>query len=177
MRHIAVLLGVLVLVVAGCGGGDDAPAEPAVTTTQAPATTQPAEESTISLLTVEETVDATVVYEPGNCTYLGPVVIPRGTKLAFKFDDGGHAVFFVVDRVIDGTTREEIIEYFETWGGPNARPLGQPYYSAETPKFHKGAGWMVVEFRDDGDWIVECRTLPDLTNRAYLAGMIEVIEG
>lgn len=180
MRHLAVPIGVLLLVVAGCGGGgggDDAPAEPAATTTQVPATTQPAAESTTSLSSAEEAVDATVVYEPGNCTYLGPAVIPRGTKATFEFDDGGHAVDFIVDGVIDGVTREEIIEYFETWGGPNAGPLGQPYYSAETPKFHKGAGWMVVEFREDGDWIVECRTSPELTNRAYLAGMIEVIEG
>ena len=176
MRHIAVLLAVLVLVVAGCGG-DDAPAEPAATTTQVPATTQPAAESTTSFLSVDEAVDATVVYEPGNCTYLGPVVVPRGTKLAFKFDDGGHAVLFVVGGVIDGTTREEIIEYFETWGGPNAGPLGAPYYSAGNPQFQRGAGWMVVEFRDDGDWTVECLTPSDLPNTRYLGGMIKVIEG
>ena len=105
------------------------------------------------------------------------MVIPLGTKVAFEFDEGGQAVYFIVDRVIDGTTREEIVEYFETWGGTNSGALGQPYYSAETPKFQRGAGWMVVEFRDDGDWVVECRTPPHLTNRAYLAGMIGVIEG
>ena len=177
MRPIAVLLGVLLLVVVGCSGGDDAPTEPAAVTTWVPAVTQPAAESTTSLSSAEEVVDATVVYEPGNCTYLGPVVIPLGTKVAFEFDDGGQAVYFIVDRVIDGTTREEIVEYFETWGGPNALPLGEPYYSAGHPHFQSGAGSMVVEFRDDGDWVVECRTRPHLTNRAYLAGMIRVIEG
>ena len=90
MRHIAVLLGVVLLVVAGCGGGEDTPA---ATTTQAPATNQPAAESTASLSSAEAAVDALVVYEPGNCTYLGPAVIPRGTKATFEFDDGGHDGF------------------------------------------------------------------------------------
>ena len=175
MRPIAVLLGVL-LVVAGCGG-DDAPAEPAAPTTQAAATTQSAAESTTSLLSDEEAVDATVVYEPGNCTYLGPAVVPRGTKATIEFDDGGHDIDFVVARVIDGVTREEIIDYFETWGGPNAGPLSSPYFGVGHPHFQDGAGLTVVEFRDVGDWAVECRTPPHLTNRAYLAGMIKVIEG
>ena len=177
MRPIAVLLGVLLLVVAGCSGGDDAPAEPAAATTQVPATTQPAAESTTSLSSAEAAVDATVVYEPGNCTYLGPAVIPRGTKATFEFDDGGHAVDFIVGLVIDGTTREEIIEYSETRGGSNAGPLGVPYYSAGPFYSQGGAGFMVVEFRDDGDWTVECLTPPDLTNRIYLGGMIKVIDG
>ena len=179
MRPIAVLLGVVLLVVAGCRGGDDAPAELAATATQAPATTQPAAESTnpLSSSSAEEAVDAAVVYEPGNCTYLGPVVIPRGTKATFEFDDGGHDIYFVVGLVIDGTTREEIIEYSETRGGPNAGPLDEPYYSAGSFYPQEGAGLMVVEFRYDGDWTVECLTPPDLTNRRYLGGMIRVIEG
>jgi hypothetical protein len=142
-----------------------------------PATTQPAAESTTSLSSAEEAVDATVVYEPGNCTYFGPAVIPRGTKATFEFDDGGHAVLLIVEPVIDGTTREEIIEYFETHGGPNTGPLGEPSFAVGHPNFQRGAGLMVVEFRDDGDWTVECRTPPHLTNRAYLGGMIKVIEG
>jgi hypothetical protein len=177
MRPIAVLLGVLLLVVAGCSGGDDAPAEEAATTTHAPATTKPAAESTTSLSSAEEAVDATVVYEPANCTYLGPAVIPSGTKATFEFDDGGHAVFFVVGLVIDGTTREEIIEYSETHGGPNADPLEEPYYAAGPVYYQEGAGLLVVEFRDDGDWTVECLTPPHFTNKMYLGGMIQVIEG
>ena len=172
MRHIAVLLGVVLLVVVGCSG-DDAPS---ATTTQAPATTQPAAESTTSLLSGEEAVDVTVVFEPGNCTYLGPVVIPRGSKVTFEFDDGGHAVDFIVGLVIDGVTREEIIEYNETRGGPNAE-IVTPYFSAGLGYFQWGAGLQVVEFRDDGVWSVECITSPDSTNRAYLGGMIKVIEG
>jgi uncharacterized protein YdeI (BOF family) len=174
MRPIAVLLGVLLLVVAGCSGGDDAPA---ATTTHAAATTQPAAESTTSLSSAEEAVDATVVYEPRNCTYLGPAVIPRGTKATFEFDDGGHAVDFVVALTIDGTTREEIIEHSETHGGPNAPPLGPPYYGADPFYYQESAGLMVVDFREDGDWSVECLTPPDLTNKRYLGGMIRVIEG
>ena len=173
MRPIAVLLGVVLLVVAGCSG-DDAPA---ATTTTAPATTQPAAESTTPFSSAEE-VDATVVYQPGSCTYLGPAVIPRGTRATFEFDDGGHAVrLFVVGRVVDGTTREEIIEYSETYGGPNAGLLGTPYYGLGDAYYQRGAGLMVVEFRDDGDWTVECLTPPDLTNRRYLCGMIKVIDG
>ena len=176
MRHLAVLVCVVLLMVAGCSG-DDAPAEPAATTTQAPAATQPAAESTTSSSSGEEAVDATVVYEPGNCTYLGPAVIPRGTKVAFEFDDGGHAVSLIVDGVIDGITREEIIEYFETHGGPNAGALGAPYFAGGQFLFRGGAGLLVVDFRDDGDWTVECRTPADSTNRSYLGGMIKVIEG
>ena len=188
MRPIAVLLGVLLLVVAGCSG-DDAPAEPAATTTQVSAITQPAVDPTISPLSAEEAVDATVVFEPGSCTYLGPVVIPYGTKVAFEFDDGGHAVDFVVGLVIDGTTREEIIEYNETRGGPNTAWVSTPYFSAGPAYRQRNEGFleegstgsgehvMVVEFRDDGDWAVECITSPYLTNRAYLGGMIKVIEG
>jgi len=176
VRPIAVLLGVLLLVVAGCSC-DDAPAEEAATTTQVPATTQPAAESTTSLSSAEAAVDVKVVYEPGNCTYLGPVVIPRGTKATFEFDDGGHAVNFVVGMVIDGTTREEIIEYSETRGGPNAGPLGEPYYSAGPFYYQPGAALLVVGFPDAGDWAVECLTPPDLTNKRYLGGMIKVIDG
>lgn len=172
MRPLAVLLGVLLLVVAGCGG-DDAPA---ATTTQAAATTQPAAESTTSLSSAEAAVDATVVYEPGNCTYLGPAVIPRGTRVTFEFDDGGHAVLFVVGLAIDGTTREEIIEYSKTRGGPDADLLGVPYYSAGPVEYQHGSGSMVAEFRDDGDWSVECLTRDD-TNKRYLGGMIQVIDG
>ncbi len=178
MRPIASMLGVVLLVVAGCSGGDDAPAEPAATTTQALVTTQPAAESTTSLSSAEEAVDATVVYEPGNCTYLGPAVIPRGTKVTFEFDDGGHAVYvFVVGLVIDGITREEIIKYNEKYGGPDAGPVGTPYYGAGPVHYQFGAGLQVVEFRDDGDWTVECITPPDLTNKRHLAGMIRVIAG
>mgnify|MGYP001550735091 CR=1 FL=1 len=171
MRPIAALLGVVLPVVAG-GSGDDAPA---ATTTQAPATTQPAAESTTSLSSAEATVDATVVFEPGNCTYLGPAVIPRGTKATFEFDDGGHAVEFVVNRVKDGTTREEIIEYTES---PNTDPGWMPHFAVEVRAYHQmGAGSTVVEFRDDGDWTVVCRTPPHLTNRLYLGGIVRVIEG
>lgn len=178
MRPVAVLLGVLLLVVAGCSGGGDAPAEEAGTTTQASATTQSAAESTISLSSGEEAVDATVVYEPGNCTYLGPAVIPRGTKATFELDDGGHDSFFVVALTIDGITREEIIEYLETQGGPNAGSVVvAPYFVAGPFYYQEGAGLMVVEFRDDGDWHVVCGTPPDSTNRGYLGGMIKVIEG
>ena len=172
-RDFAVLLGVVVLMVAGCSG-DDAPA---ATTTQVPATTQPAAESTTPPSSGDEAVDATVIYEPGNCTYLGPAVIPRGTKLTFEFDDGGHAVLFVVGLVIDGTTREEIIEYSEIRGGPNAGPLGTPYYAAGLFYSQDGAGSRVVEFHDVGDWTIECLTPPDVTNRRYLGGMIEVVAG
>ena len=97
--------------------------------------------------------------------------------MTFEFDDGGHAVFFIVGLVIDGITREEIIEYDETRGGPNAGPMVEPYYSAGLFYYQRGAGSMVLEFRDDGDWTVECFTPPDLPNRAYLGGMIQVIEG
>jgi hypothetical protein len=174
MRHIAVLLSVLLLVVVGCSG-EDAPAEPAATTTQAPATTQPAAESTTSLSSAEAAVDVTVVYEPGNCTYLGPAVIPRGTKATFEFDDGGHAVELIVSRVIDGTTREEIIEYTES---PNTDPLLMPHFVVEVRAYHQeGAGSMVVEFRDGGDWTVVCRTPPHLTNRLYLGGIVKVVGG
>ncbi len=172
-RHLAVPLGVLLLVVAGCSG-DDARA---ATTTQASATTQSAAESATSVSSAEEAVDATVVFEPGSCTYLGPAVIPLGTKATFEFDDGGHDIDLIVDGVKDGRTREEIIEYFETWGGPNAGALGAPPWAAGHQAWRGGAGLLVVEFRDDGDWTVECRTAPHLTNRAYLGGMIKVIEG
>ena len=172
MRPIAVLLGVVLLVVAGCSG-DDAPA---AATTLAPATAQPAAESTPSSSSAAAAVDAAVVYEPGNCTYLGPAVVPRGTKAAFEFDDGGHVVLFVVGLVIDGTTREEIIEYTETHGGPDAGRLVTPYYSAGPVYYQEGEGLLVVEFRDDGDWVVECLTPPDLTNRRYLGGIIKVID-
>jgi len=176
VRRITVLLGVL-LVAAGCSG-DDAPVEEAATTTQAPATTQPAAEPTTSSSSAGEEVDAKVVYEPGDCTYLGPAVIPRGTTATFEFDDGGHAVSLIVEPVIDGTTREEIIEYYETHGGPNAGPLGQPSFAVgQRPHFQTGAGVLVVEFLDDRDWTVECRTPTNLTNRAYLGGMIQVIDG
>ena len=105
LRAVALVVAVLVLSAAGCG--DDDPATGSVTTTaQAPATTQPTAESTTLVSSVEAAVDATVVYEPGNCTYLGPAVIPVGTKAIFEFDDGGHVVDFVVGRVIDGITRE-----------------------------------------------------------------------
>ena len=98
--------------------------------------------------------------------------------LTFEFDDGGHAVrLFVVARVIGGTTREEIIEYSETRGGPNTDPLGEPYYAVEPIHGQEGAGLLVVELRDAGDWAVECLTPSDLTNRQYLGGMIKVIEG
>ena len=176
MRPIAVLLGVVLLVVVGCSGGD-VPTEEAAATAQAPATTQPAAESTTSLSSAEEAVDATVVYEPGNCRYLGPAVIPRGTKATFEFDDGGHAVIFIVSQLIDGTTREEIIEYGETYGGPDADPLVPPHYAGEVEYFERGAGLRVVEFWDDGDWAVVCMTPPDSTNRAYLGGIVKVIEG
>ena len=170
MRPSAVLLGVVLLVVAGCTG-DDAPA---ATTTQVPATTQPAAESTASPSAAEEAVDATVVYEPGNCTYLGPVVIPRGTRAIFElFDDGGQDSYFVVALTIDGVTREEIIEYNETDSGPNALPMPTPYFVAGPVYYQEGAGLMVVEFRDDGDWHVVCGTPQD----SYLGGMIQVIEG
>jgi hypothetical protein len=172
MRRIPALLGVLLLAVAGCSG-DDAPA---ATTTQVPATTYPAGESTTSLLPAEEAVDATVFYEPGKCTYLGPAVIPGGIKVTFEFDDGGHAVLLVVGLAIDGTTREEIIEYSETHGGPNAGELGTPYYAAGPVYYQQGAGSTVVEFRDDGDWSVECLTR-DYTNKRYLGGMLKVIPG
>ena len=160
----------------GCSG-DDAPAEPVAATTQAPAVTQAATESTTSLSSGEEAVDATVVYEPGSCTYLGPAVIPRGAKATFEFDDGGHNILFVVGLVIDGTTQEEIIEYSETQGGPDAGQLGTPYYAAGPFYQQKGAGLLVVEFRDDGGWTVECLTPPELTNTRYVGGMIKVIAG
>lgn len=175
LRAVALLVAALVLLEAGCG--DDDPATGAVTaTTQSPATTQPAAESTTSLSSAEEEVDATVVYEPGNCTYLGPAVIPRGTRVTFEFDDGGHTVQFVVGLAIEGTTREEIIEFSETYGGPDADLLGVPYYSAGPVDYQHGSGSMVVEFRDDGDWSVECLTR-DYTNKRYLGGMIKVIAG
>ena len=169
MRRIAVMLGVVLLVVAGCSG-DDAPA---ATTAQAPVTTQPAAESTTSLSSGEAAVDATVVYGPGSCTYLGPVVIPRGTKATFELVDGGHDSFFVVALTIDGVTREEIIEYNETHDGPDAFPMPAPYFMAGPNYYQEGAGLMVVEFRDDGDWHVVCGTRQD----SYLGGMIQVIEG
>ena len=174
MRHRAVALGVVLLVVAGCS--DDTSAEPAAAATQAPATTQPAAESTTSLLPAAA-VDATAVYEPGNCTYLGPAVIPRGTNATFEFDDGGHDSFVVVALTIDGVTREEIIEYNETHGGPNAGPMVTPYFVAGPVFYQEGAGQMVVEFRDDGDWHVVCGTTPRSTNTSYLGGMIKVIAG
>jgi hypothetical protein len=179
MGHLAVLLGVLLLVVAGCSGGDDAPA---AATTQSPATTQPAAESTTSLSSAEEAVDATVVYEPGDCKYFGPAVFPLGSTVTFEFDAGGHAVFFVVGLVIDGTTREEIIEYGETHDGTGGMSFGQlepPYYLVGPGYLYlqESAGSMVVEFSADGDWTVDCITTPESTDRAYLAGMIKVIEG
>jgi hypothetical protein len=170
MRHIAVLLGVVLLVVAGCGGGEDTPA---ATTTQAPATNQPAAESTASLSSAEAAVDALVVYEPGNCTYLGPAVIPRGTKATFEFDDGGHDGFFIVALTIDGVTREDIIEYNETHDGPDVGPMAAPYFLAGPFSLQEGAGLMVVEFRDDGYWHVVCGT----RSASYLGGLIQVIEG
>jgi hypothetical protein len=178
MRHLALLLGALLLVVAGCSDGD-APAVEAPSTTPAPATTQPASESTTALSSAEAAVDATVVYEPGNCTYLGPAVIPLDSTVTFEFDDGGHAVYFAVGKLIDGATREEIIEYNETHGGPNAGALGPPdYATSREPEYYQvGAGSLEVEFRDDCDWAVLCWTPPNLTNKFYLGGMIKVIEG
>jgi hypothetical protein len=175
LRPIAVLLGVLLLVVAGCSGDD----EPAATTTQEAATTQPAAESTTSLSSAVAAVDATVLYEPGKCTYLGPAVVPLGSTVTFEFDDGGHAVWFAVGKLIDGATREEVVEYNETHGGPDTYALGPPDYavSPEPEYYQVGTGSLQVEFWDDCDWAVLCWTPPDLTNKFYLGGMIQVIEG
>ena len=177
MRRLVGLLGVLLMVVAGCSGGDD---PPAATTTQVPATSQPDVESTtpLSSSSAEAAVDANVVYKPRKCTYLGPAVVPLGSTVIFEFDDGGNAVGLIVGKLIDGATREEIVEYNETHGGPYTYPLTTPDYAASPdPEYYRdGAGSLKVEFWDDCDWVVLCWTPPNFTNKLYLAGIIQVIE-
>lgn len=180
LRPVALLVVALVLLVGGCGD-DDSATRAVAPTTQAPTTGHADVEPTTSTPSspLEGTIDATVFYEPRKCTYLGPAVVPLGSTVTFEFDDGGHAVAFVVGRLIDGATREEIVEYNETHGGPYTYPLTKPDYavSPEPEYYREGAGSLKVEFWDASDWVVLCWTPSNFTNKYYLGGMIQVIEG
>ena len=86
---------------------------------------------------------------------------PLGAKATFEFDDGGNPVGLIVGHFVDGNTREEILEYFETHGGPDAPALVQPHYAVGDHFVQLESGVMEVEFRDPGSYGVVCSTAPE----------------
>ena len=191
MRRIAALMAALVLMVAGCGGSGDSTsadsteaASPVIATSQSANTTQPTPNTQPAVESATPTsaapdmagLDAKAIFDDNVCAYLGPAVVPLGAKATFEFDDGGHPVALIVGQVAAGTTLEEIVEYFEAHGGPDAPELVQPPYAVGDQFVQLESGVMDVEFRATGDYGVVCATAPEDSNRYFLGGLIQVIE-
>ena len=169
MRRITALIVSLVMVLAGCGGDGDEPAfvESPTTTTQAaqePTTTsQPAAQAV-------EAVDAKVVFDGENCSYLGPVVIPAGTEATFEFDDTAHPAALVVLLVEEGTTWDQVVEAT----GPGTARVPPSWVVNMWVQIETGS---LVTTLGEGNYLVTCNTAPDDTDAVHPAALIQVIEG
>ncbi len=166
MRYITTVV-VLLMVLAGCGSGED------TTSAAGPETiTQPTQQPTTALDPAPQTgeaVDARVIFDGETCSYLGPTIIPSDTEVTFEFDDAAHPAALVVLSVDDETTWEQVLQAT----GPGTARVVPEWVQQYWAQIESGS---LVRRLDPGDYLVTCNTAPEDTDAVHPATLIEVIE-
>ncbi len=116
MGRFTSCIGVLVLVVAACGGSASSTAAPATSTpisatpvaaTRAPATAVP---GTPEATATQVAISASVTFDGKACTYAGPAVVPMGAAVTLTLTSTyAKASMVYLMPVVDGTTWDQVV--------------------------------------------------------------------
>ena len=200
MRRETTLMGMLVLIVAACGGTASQPVTAGPTTaapltaapvaaTPVPKTPTPAGATPIPVAMVP----ATVTFDGKACTYVGPAVVPSGSTMVFTLVNTPDALTstkgaaLIVLPVKDGTTWEQVLASTAT--GKQSEAPDWARYPGNGPD---GLGGMEVLFAGTAAtggiltvemtrpaYYVGCGTAPapEDTDKPYPAILLKVLQG
>jgi hypothetical protein len=116
--------------------------------------------------------EAKVVFDGEACSYVGPVVVPDGTKVVFEFEATAKpdAIAMVVGGVEPGTTWEQFVDW-----AANTRAGGPPPFASGGYRVLYGPGSLDMTLFEK-DYMVACATSPSDTRENFAAAFIEVSE-
>lgn len=123
MKRIMILVATMAFAAAACTSGSASSSvtpEPAVATTAQVAATEPATEAAPAA-TEQPEATATMRWDGTTCTYAGPTVVPRGSRLTVALTNtpestssGRDGAAFVLVKVDDTITRDDFDAYTAT---------------------------------------------------------------